>query len=214
MSLDFHPKKTDLFCSCDGNNEIRFWNINAANCFRVIKARPPELSYCFSPSLNSYFLIFELSNGQGASTQVRFQPRFGQMLAAASENTVSIYDYDNDRRVHLLKVTPEDNIYILLTVRMSHGLVCFLMCQGHSANVNSVCWNPSGELIASVSEDSVKLWSLNSGDCIHELSSSGNKFHSCVFHPTFPNLLVIGGYQVWSWIVSIESISGSTFTWF
>lgn len=115
MSLDFHPKKTDLFCSCDGNNEIRFWNINAANCFRVIKARPPELSYCFSPSLNSYFLIFELSNGQGASTQVRFQPRFGQMLAAASENTVSIYDYDNDRRVHLLKVTPEDNIYILLT---------------------------------------------------------------------------------------------------
>ncbi|KAF3558999.1 hypothetical protein F2Q69_00011461 [Brassica cretica] len=104
-----------------------------------------------------------------ASTQVRFQPRFGQMLAAASENTLSIYDYDNDRRVHLLK--------------------------GHSANVNSVCWNPSGELIASVSEDSVKLWSLNSGDCIHELSSSGNKFHSCVFHPTFPNLLVIGGYQ-------------------
>ncbi|CDY12182.1 BnaC04g12120D [Brassica napus] len=91
------------------------------------------------------------------------------MLAAASENTLSIYDYDNDRRVHLLK--------------------------GHSANVNSVCWNPSGELIASVSEDSVKLWSLNSGDCIHELSSSGNKFHSCVFHPTFPNLLVIGGYQ-------------------
>nr|VDD06921.1 unnamed protein product [Brassica oleracea] len=143
MSLDFHPKKTDLFCSCDGNNEIRFWNINAANCLLFL--------------------------GQGASTQVRFQPRFGQMLAAASENTVSIYDYDNDRRVHLLK--------------------------GHSANVNSVCWNPSGELIASVSEDSVKLWSLNSGDCIHELSSSGNKFHSCVFHPTFPNLLVIGGYQ-------------------
>ncbi|KAJ0240190.1 Transcriptional corepressor LEUNIG_(Protein MUCILAGE-MODIFIED 1) [Hirschfeldia incana] len=142
MSLDFHPNKTELFCSCDGNNEIRFWNIKAANCLRVIK---------------------------GASTQVRFQPRFGQMLAAASENTVSIYDYDNDRRVHLLK--------------------------GHSSNVNSVCWNPNGELIASVSEDSVKLWSLSSGDCIHELSSSGNKFHSCVFHPTYPNLMVIGGYQ-------------------
>ncbi|CAH8380841.1 unnamed protein product [Eruca vesicaria subsp. sativa] len=140
MSVDFHPKKTDLFCSCDGNNEIRLWNINAPNCLP-----------------------------QGASTQVRFQPRSGQMLAAASENLVSIYDFDNDRRVNLLK--------------------------GHTSNVNSVCWNPSGELIASVSEDSVKLWSLNSGDCIHELSSSGNKFHSCVFHPSYPNLLVIGGYQ-------------------
>ncbi|VVB07373.1 unnamed protein product [Arabis nemorensis] len=141
MSLDFHPKKTDIFCSCDGNNDIRFWNINAS-CMRVSK---------------------------GASTQVRFQPRLGQLLAAASENIVSIVDVESDRRVHLLK--------------------------GHSSSVHSVCWNTSGELVATVSEDSVKLWSLSSGDCIHELSSSGNKFHSCVFHPSYPNLLVIGGYQ-------------------
>ncbi|CAH2059758.1 unnamed protein product [Thlaspi arvense] len=137
MSLDFHPKKTELFCSCDGNNDIRFWNINATNF--------------------------------GASTQVRFQPRIGQLLAAASENIVSIFDVELERRVHMLK--------------------------GHSSSVHSVCWNPTGELVASVSEDSVKLWSLSSGDCIHELSSSGNKFHSCVFHPSYPNLLVIGGYQ-------------------
>uniref|UniRef100_A0A1J3HI85 Transcriptional corepressor LEUNIG n=1 Tax=Noccaea caerulescens TaxID=107243 RepID=A0A1J3HI85_NOCCA len=142
MSLDFHPKKTEIFCSCDGNNDIRFWNINASNCVRATK---------------------------GASTQVRFQPRSGQFLAAASENIVSIVDVESDRRVHLLK--------------------------GHSSNVHSVCWNTTGELVASVSEDSVKLWSPNSGDCIHELSSSGNKFHSCVFHPSYPNLLVIGGYQ-------------------
>uniref|UniRef100_A0A1J3DA91 Transcriptional corepressor LEUNIG n=1 Tax=Noccaea caerulescens TaxID=107243 RepID=A0A1J3DA91_NOCCA len=142
MSLDFHPKKTEIFCSCDGNNDIRFWNINASNCVRATK---------------------------GASTQVRFQPRSGQFLAAASENIVSIVDVESDRRVHLLK--------------------------GHSSNVHSVCWNNTGELVASVSEDSVKLWSPNSGDCIHELSSSGNKFHSCVFHPSYPNLLVIGGYQ-------------------
>jgi len=50
--------------------------------------------------------------------------------------------------------------------------------------------------VASVSEDAVKLWSLSSGDCIHELSNSGNKFHSVVFHPSYPDLLVIGGYQV------------------
>ncbi|KDP46172.1 hypothetical protein JCGZ_06683 [Jatropha curcas] len=31
--------------------------------------------------------------------------------------------------------------------------------------------------------------------CVHALSCPGNKFHSCVFHPTYPSLLVIGGYQ-------------------
>nr|VDC88778.1 unnamed protein product [Brassica oleracea] len=144
MSLDFHPKKTDLFCSCDTNNEIRFWSINSANCLRVLQA-------------------------QGASTQVRFQPKLGQMLAAASENIVSIFDVEQYRGVHSFK--------------------------GHSSSVHSICWNPTGELVASLSEDSVKVWSVGSGECIHELSSSGNKFHSCVYHPTYPNLLVIGGYQ-------------------
>ncbi|XP_052478853.1 transcriptional corepressor LEUNIG_HOMOLOG-like [Gossypium raimondii] len=38
MSLDFHPKKNDLFCSCDGNSEIRFWNINQYSCTRISEA--------------------------------------------------------------------------------------------------------------------------------------------------------------------------------
>ncbi|XP_023639635.1 transcriptional corepressor LEUNIG_HOMOLOG isoform X2 [Capsella rubella] len=142
MSIDFHPKKTELLCSCDGNNDIRFWDINAS-CLGAVK---------------------------GASTQVRFQPRTGQYLAAASENIVSIFDIENNnKRVHTFK--------------------------GHSTNVHSVCWSPNGDLVASVSEDAVKLWSLSTADCIHELSNSGNKFHSCVFHPSYPNLLVVGGYQ-------------------
>jgi WD40 repeat protein len=36
-SLDFHPKKTDLLCSCDGNGEIRYWNVTQLACVRVIK---------------------------------------------------------------------------------------------------------------------------------------------------------------------------------
>lgn len=68
--------------------------------------------------------------------------------------------------------------------------------QGHTGAVNYLCWDPNGDYLASVSEDSVKVWSLASGDCIHELSSSGNPFHSCVFHPSYSALLVIGGMRV------------------
>ncbi|XVE84765.1 hypothetical protein DITRI_Ditri17bG0039000 [Diplodiscus trichospermus] len=142
MSLDFHPKKNELFCSCDGNSEIRFWNINQYSCTRISKGR---------------------------STNVRFQPRIGQLLAAAAENVVSIFDVETDRRTHLL--------------------------QGHNTEVHTVCWDANGEFLASVSQESVKVWSLTSGECIHELNASGNKFHSCVFHPGFPALLVVGGYQ-------------------
>ncbi|TYJ42758.1 hypothetical protein E1A91_A03G109200v1 [Gossypium mustelinum] len=142
MSLDFHPKKNELFCSCDGNSEIRFWNINQYSCTRISK---------------------------GGSTNVRFQPRTGQFLAAAADNVVSIFDIETDRRTQLL--------------------------QGHNTEVHSLCWDANGDFLASVSQESVRLWSLSSGECINELSSSGNKFHSCVFHPNFPALLVIGGYQ-------------------
>ncbi|XP_064990279.1 transcriptional corepressor LEUNIG_HOMOLOG isoform X4 [Musa acuminata AAA Group] len=106
---------------------------------------------------------------QGGTVQVRFQPNVGQLLAAAAENVVSIFDVETDRKKHTWQL--------------------------HKKDVQSVCWDNTGELLASVSQDCVKVWSLAKGECIHELSSNGNKFHSCIFHPSYANLLVIGGYQ-------------------
>ncbi|CDP03866.1 unnamed protein product [Coffea canephora] len=143
LSLDFHPKKNDLFCFCDSNNEIRFWNTSPFSCAQISK--------------------------QGGSAQVRFQPITGHLLAAASDKVVTIYDVENDRQTHSF--------------------------QGHSGVVNYLCWDLNGDYLASVSEDSVKVWSLASGECIHELSSNGNQFHSCVFHPNYSALLVIGGLR-------------------
>lgn len=37
MSLDFHPKKTELFCFCDHDNEILYWSINSFSCVRASK---------------------------------------------------------------------------------------------------------------------------------------------------------------------------------
>ncbi|KAG6409643.1 hypothetical protein SASPL_127684 [Salvia splendens] len=145
MSLDFHPNKEDLICSCDGDGEIRYWSINNGSCARVFK---------------------------GGTSQVRFQPRLGRYLAAAAENVVSILDAETQTCRHSLK--------------------------GHTKPIHSVCWDPSGELLASVSEDSVRVWSMRSGkegECAHELSCNGNKFHSCVFHPTYSSLLSI---ELWN----------------
>lgn len=73
-----------------------------------------------------------------------------------------------------------------------------LSLQGHKNHV-SVCWDSSGDYLATVSEDVVKVWTVGSGgkvaECIHELNYNGNKFNSCAFHPTYTSLLVIGCYQ-------------------
>ncbi|KAL9319123.1 hypothetical protein ACSQ67_015640 [Phaseolus vulgaris] len=125
--------------------------------------------------VNSFFLVilFRMQTfaflSLGGSTQVRFQPRVGQFLAAASGSVVSLFDVETDRQMHTF--------------------------QGHSAEVHCVCWDTNGDYLASVSQESVKVWSLASGECIHELNSSGNMYHSCVFHPSYSTLLVIGGYQ-------------------
>ncbi|XP_022758640.1 transcriptional corepressor LEUNIG_HOMOLOG-like [Durio zibethinus] len=140
MSLDFHPKKTDLFCFCDHDNEIRYWNLNTFSCMRMSK---------------------------GGMVQVRFQPRIGHFLAAVSNKVVSIFDVETDRQT--------------------------LTFQGHSEMVNYICWDANGDYLASVSQNLVKVWSVDSGECIQELSSGGNQFHSCVFHPSYSTLLVIGG---------------------
>ncbi|XVE98242.1 hypothetical protein REPUB_Repub03eG0088800 [Reevesia pubescens] len=145
-SLDFHPTKEDLICSCDNNSEIRYWSIKNGSCAGVFKG--------------------------GGATQMRFQPRVGRFLAAAADNSVSILDVEVQ--------------------------ACRAKLQGHKNVVHSVCWDPTGEFLASVSDDLVRVWTIGSGgkgECVHELNCSGNKFNTCVFHPTYRTLLVIGCYE-------------------
>ncbi|KAF3791857.1 Transcriptional corepressor LEUNIG-like protein [Nymphaea thermarum] len=146
-SVDFHPNREDLICSCDGDREIRYWSINNGSCTRIFK---------------------------GGSSQLRFQPRIGKYLAAASETVISILDVETQ--------------------------ACRQTLQGHTKTIHSVCWDTMGNLLASVSEDSVRVWSLGSGsegECIHELNCTGNKFHSCVFHPSYPSLLSL---ELWNMV--------------
>jgi WD40 repeat protein len=51
MSLDFHPNKDDLICSCDFDGEIRYWSINNGSCARVSKVVFLALSYFTHNSL-------------------------------------------------------------------------------------------------------------------------------------------------------------------
>ncbi|XP_011086694.1 transcriptional corepressor LEUNIG-like [Sesamum indicum] len=104
--------------------------------------------------------------------QVRFQPLIARFLAAATANAVLILDAETQTCYHTLK--------------------------GHQEPIHSVCWDHSGELLASVSDKSVRIWTMGTGNewvCLNEHKSDSHKFHSCVFHPTQSSVLVLGCYQ-------------------
>ncbi|XP_019175712.1 PREDICTED: transcriptional corepressor LEUNIG-like [Ipomoea nil] len=130
----------------------------------------PSMSHIATSSFDRTIRVWSADN-HGGMTQVRFQPRLGRYLAAAGENDVSIIDVETQTCRQTLKGTKP---------------------------VNYVCWDPSGELLVTVREDSVRVWALGSGsigNCVHELGSNHSKFHSCVFHPVYTSLVVIGCNQ-------------------
>ncbi|GMI91546.1 hypothetical protein HRI_002823900 [Hibiscus trionum] len=119
-----------------------------------------------------------------ATKQVRFQPELGKLIATASGNVINVIDVETNKPQSCLK--------------------------GHGKDVLSICWDPCGKYIASISEDSARVWSVPGGECLHELRSTGNKFQSCTFHPAYSQLLVIGGYQcleLWNPIESNKTLT-------
>ncbi|XP_074281011.1 transcriptional corepressor LEUNIG-like isoform X3 [Silene latifolia] len=140
---------------------------------------PTEEDLICSNDSNGEIRIWSITKGscprvlEGATVMVRFQPVFAKCLAAASDSHVKIIDTQSFR--------------------------CIEQLQGHAKKLHSICWHPSGERLACLSEDMVRVWRVGSSgskwQCLHELNSNGNKFNTCVFHPVFPSLLIIGCYQ-------------------
>lgn len=53
MSVDFHPVKMDMLCSCDRSGEIRIWNVDKHACTCVSKVSV----YAGKKTLNCFFLL-------------------------------------------------------------------------------------------------------------------------------------------------------------
>ncbi|XP_022961287.1 transcriptional corepressor LEUNIG-like isoform X1 [Cucurbita moschata] len=139
---------------------------------------PSKYDLICSSDISSEIRYWSVKSGscvgifKGGATKLRFQPNNGRMLAAAMGNVVSIIDIETQ--------------------------VCRLKLQGHKNQIHSLCWDPSGEYLASTSDDQTKVWKFGSGskgNCIHELNCNGNSFYACVFHPTDTSLLIIGSHE-------------------
>ncbi|XP_022125770.2 F-box-like/WD repeat-containing protein TBL1XR1 isoform X2 [Pieris rapae] len=58
---------------------------------------------------------------------------------------------------------------------------------GHTDEINSIKWDPQGQLLASCSDDmTVKIWSMERDTCIHDLRAHTQEIYSIKWSPTGP----------------------------
>ncbi|KAI9121601.1 hypothetical protein K1719_008634 [Acacia pycnantha] len=182
----FRPGST-IFATSSADKTVKIWDAAKANksLFELTGHAEQVMSLDFHPrnvdllcscDSNGIMRLWNVNQGvcvrinKGGSKQVRFQPRIANFLAAAAGNIINLIDIEDDRLLYKLK--------------------------GHVKDVISICWDATGNYLASVSEDSARVWSVTSdGKCIQVLHSNRNKFQSCIFHPVYCNLLIIGCNQ-------------------
>ena len=59
--------------------------------------------------------------------------------------------------------------------------------QGHKDEVNAIKWDPSGQLLASCSDDyTAKLWSMSSSNCMRDLNAHTKEIYTIKWSPTGP----------------------------
>ncbi|XP_054800101.1 transcriptional corepressor LEUNIG-like isoform X2 [Prosopis cineraria] len=209
--IRFRPGST-IFATSSADKTVKVWDAAKPNksLFELpghaeqvmsLDFHPRKVDLLCSSDSNGIMRLWNVTQGvcvrinKGGSKQVRFQPRIANFLAAAAGNIINVIDLEGDKLIHKLK--------------------------GHVKDVISICWDVTGNYLASVSEDSARVWSVTSdGKCIQVLHSNGNKFQSCIFHPVYYNLLIIGcnqslefwipteGCKIWTHPAHKEVIAG------
>ncbi|KEH31037.1 transcriptional corepressor leunig protein [Medicago truncatula] len=177
---------TNIFATSSSDKAVKLWDSNKpgtvlfdlAGHNGVVKSldfHPFEGLLCSSDSFD-VIEVWDLIQGVRmknfivSGQQIRFQPVSGKFLAVAKGNTITILD--------------------IQTWNVQNRF------QGHNKEIFSMCWDAKGQKIASVTEDCARVWSIAvCGQCLHEYQSNGKRFQSIIFHPRYPNALVIGGFQ-------------------
>jgi len=189
-----------LLASASLDHTIRIWAVGDYNEF-VCTLKPqgetafptsvdfhPKQDILVSSDSAGFLRIWRLSDKKeiftipkAAMKQARFQPGTGKLLAAGYESVINVYDYE--------------------TKKLSFTLT------GHKKPVNYISWNTQKtNLLVSASEDSVRVWDLDStasNKCIKLKAFNGHeRAHCCLFHPEKSDRVIIGSYKfiyVWDY---------------
>nr|CAB3448303.1 unnamed protein product [Digitaria exilis] len=158
-SLDFHPKKTDLLCSCDGNGEIRYWNVTQLACLRAIKVADVLSKFPECSVLEYQHIMSLLFEKLPCYIFLHYNPaheylEFLNMLLGHNTDVQSVC-WDNNGE-YLASVS-QDLVKSLEVWNMVKNQS--LTVQAHEGLIAALAQSPVTGMVASASHDnSVKVW--------------------------------------------------------
>ncbi len=199
-SVAFSPDGSYLTSGSE-DRTMRLWELSRGQCLKTLQGSSNWVwSVAFSPDGT------KLASGQGDRLVHLWTVTSGDTLSgkpletlAGAQNAIwsvtfspdgnTLASGNEDGNVHLwqLKQTHSE--------KQSSNSRTHRSLSGHTKSIWSVAFDADGEMIASGSADqSIKLWNVGSGKCLHTFTEHQHWVCSVAFHPQ-QNILASGSYD-------------------
>lgn len=173
------------------SNTLIAQNIKDVKCIKTMEgnvdepvinsvAYSPDGKYIVSCSNNGDIQFWNAKTGEGNNTWKYRKAKFamfspdGKHILIGRENNDIIIECISERSNKLILAIPEGKTY----------RVCRTTLEGHSESVACAAFSPDGKNVISGSLDgTIKIWSLNTGNCIQTLGWGLDNVSSVAYSP-------------------------------
>ncbi|XP_058733868.1 transcriptional corepressor LEUNIG-like [Vicia villosa] len=168
-----------------------------------------------SPDKTPRTALFDLVGHKGVVKSLDFHPNEALLCSSDSFDVIEVWDLVKCIRLknfmaggQKIRFQPVFGKFLAVANGNVITILDIQTWKGHSKEIRSICWDTQGQRIASVTEDCARVWSIaGRGQYLHEYKANGKRFQSIIFHPRYPNVLVIGAFQnIELWITETEQV--------